>query len=76
MQNTRNLGSYRVSDGILTGYESILRSNIQNCPSEEDFEYLISKNITTIIDMRGQKMLIESQAVLLVKMALNITISR
>lgn len=55
MQNIRNLGSYRVSDGILAGYEIILRSDIQNYPSEDDFEYLISEDITTIMDMCGQK---------------------
>ena len=54
-QNTRDLGGYRTSEGTLKRYERILRSDVQNYPSEEDFEYLISKNITTIIDMRGQK---------------------
>lgn len=54
-QNTRDLGGYRTCNGTLTRYERILRSDVQNYPSEEDFEYLISKNITTIIDMRGQK---------------------
>ncbi len=54
-QNTRDLGGYRTSEGTLTRYESILRSDVQNYPCKEDFEYLISKDITTIIDMRGQK---------------------
>ena len=54
-QNTRDLGGYRTCEGTLTRYESILRSDVQNYPNEEDFAYLISKNITTIIDMRGQK---------------------
>lgn len=54
-QNTRDLGGYRTKEGIFTIYESILRSDIQNFPDEEDFEYLKSKRITTIIDMRGQK---------------------
>lgn len=54
-QNTRDLGGYRTNEGTLTRYESILRSDVQNYPSKEDFEYLISRNITTIIDMRGQK---------------------
>lgn len=54
-QNTRDLGGYKIKEGLLTRYESILRSDVQNYPSEEDFEYLKSKNITTIIDMRGQK---------------------
>ena len=54
-QNTRDLGGYKTKEGMLTRCESILRSDVQNYPSEEDFEYLKSKNITTIIDMRGQK---------------------
>ena len=54
-QNTRDLGRYKTNEGTLTRYESILRSDVQNYPSEEDFEYLKTKNITTIIDMRGQK---------------------
>lgn len=54
-QNTRDLGGYITRSGKQTRYDSILRSDVQNYPSEEDFEYLKSKNITTIIDMRGQK---------------------
>lgn len=54
-QNTRDLGGYIKRDGEQTRYDIILRSDVQNHPSEEDFEYLKSKNIITIIDMRGQK---------------------
>ncbi len=54
-QNTRDLGGYRKTDGRLTKEESILRSDVQNYPDEEDFEYLKAKGITTVIDMRGQK---------------------
>lgn len=54
-QNTRDLGGYRTKEGTLTIEERVLRSDVQNFPSEEDFEYLKSKSITTIIDMRGQK---------------------
>lgn len=54
-QNTRDLGGYRTVDGTLTKTESVLRSDVQNYPCEEDFSYLKSKGITTIIDMRGQK---------------------
>lgn len=54
-QNTRDLGGYISRDGEQTKYESILRSDVQNYPSEEDYEYLKEKNIATIIDMRGQK---------------------
>lgn len=54
-QNTRDLGGYRTKEGTLTKEGSILRSDIQNFPSEEDFEYLRTRGITTIIDMREQK---------------------
>ena len=54
-QNTRDLGGYMTKEGTLTKEESILRSDIQNFPSEEDFEYLRTRAITTIIDMREKK---------------------
>ncbi|MBQ8278433.1 MAG: tyrosine-protein phosphatase [Roseburia sp.] len=53
-QNTRELGGYQIQNGTLTKEGSILRSDVQNYPSREDFEYLRSKGITTIIDLRGQ----------------------
>lgn len=54
-QNTRDLGGYRTKEGTLTKEESILRSDVQNFPDEEDFEYLKTRGITTVIDMRGQE---------------------
>ena len=54
-QNTRELGGCRTLNGTLTKMESIFRSDVQNYPCEEDFTYLKSKDITTIIDLRGQK---------------------
>ncbi len=54
-ENTRDLGGYITRTGKQTRCESILRSDVQNYPSEEDIEFLKTKNITTIIDMRGQK---------------------
>lgn len=54
-ENTRDLGGYITKTGKKTRCESILRSDVQNYPSEEDIEFLKSKNITTIIDMRGKK---------------------
>lgn len=54
-QNTRDLGGYRTSNGHMTKLHSLIRSDVQNYPCEEDFEYLKKYNITTVIDMRGLK---------------------
>lgn len=54
-QNTRDLGGYRTKAGTLTKEQVVLRSDIQNYPSEEDYSYLKKHGITTIIDMRGAK---------------------
>ena len=54
-QNTRDLGGYRTKDDTLTKEGVILRSDVQNYPCEEDFKYLKSNGITTIIDLRSQK---------------------
>lgn len=54
-QNTRDLGGYRTSNGQMTKLHSLIRSDVQNYPCEEDFEYLKKYNITTVIDMRGSK---------------------
>lgn len=39
----------------MTKFHSLIRSDIQNYPSEEDFGYLKKYNITTVIDVRGSK---------------------
>lgn len=52
-QNTRDLGGYSASSGVRTQSGVLLRSDVQNYPSEEDFRYLLSRGITTVIDLRG-----------------------
>lgn len=39
-ENTRDLGGYITKTGKKTRCESILRSDVQNYPSEEDIEFL------------------------------------
>lgn len=54
-QNSRDLGGYRKSDGMLTREFSLIRSDVQNYPSERDIEFMKVHGIMTIIDMRGEK---------------------
>ena len=54
--NTRDLGGYRsTSNGVLLRNWMILRSDVQNYPSDNDVSFLKNRNILTIIDMRGEK---------------------
>ena len=54
--NTRDLGGYQseLSGKRLKSW-SILRSDVQNYPSDNDIRLLQKHNILTIIDMRGKK---------------------
>lgn len=54
--NTRDLGVYRSkTTGKALRPWGILRSDVQNYPSDRDLALLKSKNIRTVIDMRGEK---------------------
>lgn len=54
--NTRDLGGYRSDDDkTYLNYCRMLRSDVQNYPSNRDIKYLKNLGIQTIIDMRGKK---------------------
>ena len=50
--NTRDLGGYETRGGKCTSYDVFLRSDEVLKPSQKDIDYLLTKGITTIIDMR------------------------
>lgn len=54
-QNTRDLGGYFTQFGGLTRSGVLLRSDVQNYPSADDYRFLKEQGITTIVDMRGIK---------------------
>ena len=50
--NTRDLGGIRTTDGRVTAENIYWRSDVPSDPSKADKEKLLSRNITSIIDMR------------------------
>ena len=50
--NTRELGGYRTGDGRYTRFNSIIRSDAVDHPSQKDIDLLRKNGITTIIDTR------------------------
>lgn len=54
--NTRDSGGYRMQDCAgYTRMNTILRSDVQQYPSERNLDFLKEQHITTIIDMRGNR---------------------
>ena len=51
--NTRDLGGIRTTDGRVTAENIYWRSDVPSDPSKADKEKLLSRNITSIIDMRA-----------------------
>ncbi len=52
--NTRELGGYRTKDGGYTPCHMLIRSDAPKELSEKDIAYLLDRQITTVIDMRGE----------------------
>lgn len=52
--NTRELGGYRTKDGGYTPCHKLIRSDAPKELSEKDMAYLLDRQITTVIDMRGE----------------------
>ena len=51
--NTRDLGGHKTKDNKMTLFNRIYRSDYgKNPPNQKDINFLLSKRITTIIDMR------------------------
>ncbi len=51
--NTRELGGIPLANGKFTAFDRVWRSDAPKNPSQADIDKLISHNITTAIDLRG-----------------------
>ena len=52
MLNMRDCGGFETKNGYVTKYDTLIRSDAPKEMSEEEIEYLLSRNITTEIDLR------------------------
>ncbi len=60
--NTRDLGGHKTVCNKETIRDRIYRSDRQEYPNEEDIKMLLSKRITTIIDMRSEQAVAEKKS--------------
>lgn len=54
MYNLRDLGGYPVPNGGETAWERILRGDNPENLTEEDFQWLLERDITTVVDLRSE----------------------
>lgn len=54
MRNLRDLGGYPTGDGGCTQYERLLRGDLPVGLSEEDADWLLDRDITTVVDLRSE----------------------
>ncbi|MCQ4864290.1 tyrosine-protein phosphatase [Pseudoflavonifractor phocaeensis] len=54
MRNLRDLGGYPTADGRCTRYERILRGDLPQGFTGRDADWLLRRNITTVVDLRSR----------------------
>ena len=55
MNNLRDLGGYPAAGGRVTAWERLLRGDNPTGLSEKDIEWLVDRDITTVIDLRSEE---------------------
>lgn len=55
VKNLRDLGGFLTKDGKVTKFDSIFRSDLPINMSEEEINFLLNKNLTTVIDLRKEE---------------------
>lgn len=55
IENMRDLGGYATKDGKVTKYNKFIRSNFFDTLSDNKKEWLLNKNINTVIDLRSKE---------------------